>query len=272
MGREKIAKRIAWTSDLHLNFLKDQEIKSFCASILTYSPDALLISGDIGEAASIKDYLLMLENELKRPIYFVLGNHDYYHGSIAEVRKGIVELVNQSDWLNWLTSCGIVELSEKTCLIGHDSWADGRLGNYWQSDVMLNDYLLIEELKGLDPAARLKELNKLGDEAVNHFENIIDEAFICYQNIIATMHAPPFREACKHEGRIADDNWLPHFSSKALGDLLLKKMQSIPNSKMTVLCGHTHSFSSVDILSNLHVTTAAAEYGKPIVQDLLVIQ
>ena len=64
--------------------------------IVSYKPDAVLLGGDIGEAPSLKGYLLGLEDHLERPIYFVLGNHDFYQGSIADVRDEMFGLTQQS--------------------------------------------------------------------------------------------------------------------------------------------------------------------------------
>ena len=80
------------------------------------------------------------------------------------------------------------------------------------------------------------------------------------------MHVPPFRESCWHEGRVSDDEYLPHFSCKAVGEVLLRCMRARPDRKLTVLCGHTHGRGSVDMLPNLSVVTGGADYGRPAVQ------
>ena len=68
-----------------------------------------------------------------------------------------------------------------------------------------------------------------------------------FQHIMVLTHVPPFREACWHEGRISDDNWLPHFTCKAVGDVLIEAMAANPDHRMTVLCGHTHSGASTGV-------------------------
>ena len=39
---------------------------------------------------------------LRRPIYFVLGNHDYYFGSIDKVRKAVKQLCQERPNLHYL--------------------------------------------------------------------------------------------------------------------------------------------------------------------------
>jgi len=263
--------RIAWLTDIHLDFLSLAKIKAFCRSIVEHNPEVVLIGGDIADANTIKVYLWILEDELCSPIYFVLGNHDYYNGSIAGVRTAIKEFCDRSDWLHWLPAAGVVELSEETGLIGIDSWADGRLGNYQDSMVLLNDYSLIKELTGLDKDARRVRLNELGDVSAAELKAVLPKALDRFQRVILLTHVPPFKEACWHEGDISHDHWLPHFSCKAVGELLMECMHSYPDNEMTVLCGHTHSRGNAQILPNLTVKTGGTEYGSPAVQEILKI-
>lgn len=261
-------KRIAWLTDIHLNFLSPKRVKAFCRGIVEHNPEAVLIGGDIADARTIKLYLGILEDELSRPIYFVLGNHDYYHGSIAGVRTAIKELCDRSDWLHWLPAAGVVELTEETGLVGIDSWADGRMGNYRDSMVMLNDYSLIKELTGRNQKARLIKLNELGDRAAADLRDVLPGALMRFPNVLLLTHVPPFREACWHEGRLSHDHWLPHFGCKAVGEALVECLRSYPDPQVTVLCGHTHSGGNAQILPNLNVKTGEAKYGSPVVQEI----
>jgi len=265
-------KRLAWLTDIHLNFLDSRRVKEFCRSVADHHPDAVLISGDIGDASTIKIYLWILEDEIDRPIYFILGNHDFYHGSIAGVRAAIQELSERSDSLHWLPAKGVVKLTAETCLIGIDSWADGRLGDYEKSHVMLNDYNLIKELTGLDQIARRLKLNELGDSAAAELRDILPEALDRFRQVILLTHVPPFKEACWHEGTLSNDDWLPHFSCKAVGETLVEFMRRNSHCEMTVLCGHTHSAGSAKILPNLSVKTGGGVYGSPRLQELLIAE
>lgn len=114
-------KRVAWVTDIHLNFMSGKETEGFCRTILLAEPDAVLIGGDIGEASDIGCYLRILEEKLQMPIYFVLGNHDYYRGSIHIVREHVRELAGKSICLHWLTGKGVIEMTSETGLVGHDS-------------------------------------------------------------------------------------------------------------------------------------------------------
>jgi len=263
--------RIAWLTDIHLEFLQPNEVPAFVDHLAEAMPDIALIGGDTGIASNFTSFLQVLEMRLECPIYFVLGNHDFYRGSISQVRATAEKLSRSSPWLRWLTTQGIVEITESTGLIGHDSWADGRLGNGSASQVELNDYYLIKELTGLSQQSRFVQLAKLGDEAAEYFRNLLPRACARFRNIILLTHVPPFRGACWHEGKISDDEHLPHFACKAVGEILARVMTEHPECKLTVLCGHTHSSGVANILPNLCVKTGSAEYGRPRLQELIIL-
>jgi Icc protein len=84
--------------------------------------------------------------------------------------------------------------------------------------------------------------------------------------VIVLTHVPPFRDACWHEGRISEEDGLPHFACRAVGERLVAVARANPERTITVRCGHTHSGGVARILPNLVVYTGAAEYRKPAVQ------
>ncbi len=270
--------KIAWITDPHLNFVSHADIDQFIEEVRDVHPDAVLIGGDTGEADSFAAYLERVADALGLPVYFVLGNHDYYKGSISGVREAARGLNRRPD-LNWLTDSGPVWLTDRTALVGHGGWGDARVADFLKSDVVLNDYLLIEELReassdGVPSPEKILSKNlmtalqSLGDEAAAHFRRVLPEALERYDHILVLMHVPPFREACWHDGHLSDDNWAPHFTCAAAGEVLLEFMEHHPHRRMTVLCGHTHSSGYVQMRENLEVFTGDAKYGQPKVQRM----
>ena len=244
-------KRIAWLTDIHLNFVTSEDIAQFLARVNDEDPDLLLVGGDIGEAADVTRYLAMLDDELRRPIYFVLGNHDFYFGSIARVRDQVRALCAERSNLTYLTDGGVWPLTWSVGLIGHDGWADARVGDYDRSTIMLNDYKLIAELSGVDKTTRRPLLQSLGDEAAAAIRCVLPKALSRYRELYLLTHVPPFREACWHEGAISDDQWSPHFTCRAVGTALVEIMRHHPDHRLTVLCGHTHGSGECAPLPNV---------------------
>ena len=119
---------------------------------------------------------------------------------------------------------------------------------------------------------RFAKLNALGDEASDYIQRLLPSAVERFRNVFLLTHVPPFRDACWHEGEISDDEFLPHFTCQAVGDVLFSFMQRHPQCSATILCGHTHGHGEATILPNLHVKTGGAEYGQPKVQEVIVAE
>lgn len=260
-------KRVVWLTDIHLNFLAPAESREFLAAVDAAGPDAVLIGGDIGEAPDLTRQLALIAESLSCPAYFVLGNHDYYFGSLRQVRSDVERICRESPRLVWMPNIDFAELSPTVGLCGHDGWADARLGDYERSLVMMNDYRLIEELAAVSKADRWPLLKSLGDAAAEHARRVLPPALDRYPHVVFLTHVPPLREACWYQGQISNDEWLPHFTCLALGQALVEIMRKRPDRKLTVLCGHTHSSGETWPLPNVQILTGAAEYGRPKIQQ-----
>ena len=264
--------KIAWATDIHLNFVGEDVAEDFCRRVSLSQAEVLLIGGDIAEATDLEQWLLFLSKRLSQPIYFVLGNHDYYGSDVGGVRAKMRELSTPE--LGWLPAADVVELTPRTALVGHGGWGDARLGDFETDTVLLSDYFTIRDLREcagsddplliLSQLAPLKQkLHELGDDAASALRPSLQSAAADYDNVVVLTHVPPFREACWHKGRISEDNWLPGFTCKAMGDLLSDTASQHPDCTITVLCGHTHGEGEADVLENLHVSTLSARYGSP---------
>ena len=264
---------LIWLTDIHLNFLELGERIEFYQKILKKKYDALLITGDIAEAPSIAPILHELVTHIKKPIYFVLGNHDYYLGQINDVHQEMRALTNTEPFLHWLPASGPQTLKEGITLIGQDGWADGRYGDYSQSHIGINDSRMIADLfqqKIISKTALLEKMQRLADTDAEHLSIDLQQAIGSPQckKIIILTHVPPFKEACLHQGKISNDNWLPYFTSKAIGDVLMQVATKNPQISFLVLCGHTHSDAHYQPLNNLTIKAGGAEYYQPSMQSM----
>jgi 3',5'-cyclic AMP phosphodiesterase CpdA len=258
--------RLLWLTDIHLNFVPPPQVLSFLDQVVAAGPDAVALTGDVAEAHDLSLHLRRMAERINRPIYFVLGNHDFYFGSIRGVRQEVERLCTAHPLLRWLPRAGVVELTPTTALVGHDGWADARLGDYERSYVVMNDYRLVEELVVAGKQDRWPLLKQLGDEAAAHLQSVLPDALQRYPQVFVLTHVPPFREACWYQGQISDDHWLPHFTCQAMGQVLLECAARRPDRQITVLCGHTHSGGETRPLANLLVLTGGAMYASPEIQ------
>jgi 3',5'-cyclic-AMP phosphodiesterase len=260
--------RLGWLSDLHLNFLQEDQLQSFIQDLSSTHVDAWLISGDLAEAPTIVQYLQLLQENLGPPIYFVLGNHDFYRGSFARVHEEVDAFTKGHTNLHWLTTSQPASLSSGLTLIGDDAWGDARLGDPEGSQVVLNDFHLIQELTSLSKRERIAACRNLGDRAADRIRHKLDQAAASALRVVIVTHVPPFSGAAWHEGKICEDDWLPWFSCSAMGEVILECAHAHPGCKFTVLCGHTHGGGHYQAAPNVGIHTAEAEYGVQRIQEI----
>ena len=260
--------RVAWATDIHLDFLRPVAVTAFAEQIRDAAPDRVVLSGDLSTARALAGHLESLLTTLGRPIDFVLGNHDYYGASLADVRRQVAELCGRHPQLGYLPGAGVVPLEGGVALVGVDGWGDARFGAVETTPVRLNDFRLITDLQGHQGAALWACLGALGDAEAAQLAPTLEAALGAHQRVLVLTHVPPFREACWHEGRLSDDNWLPFFTCKATGEVLVAAAEAWPDRRILVLCGHTHGAGEAWPRPNLRVLTGGAEYRAPTFQLL----
>jgi predicted MPP superfamily phosphohydrolase len=274
--------RIAWCSDLHINFAGPQAIRRFTDQVRLADADMLVVCGDISGGHNLRDALACLELDLNIPIRFVLGNHDYYRLTFAEGRRIAKEAADNSvvlhddvRALSWLSEGVIEEVSDETALIGHDGWYDARAG-LLRNRVILNDFYEIEDLRPLSAHARVPEpmimkIREIADESAAYLDRALPLALTRRPRVVLATHVPPFPQAAWHEGRQSEPDYVPFFCSVAAGNVLVRHMEANPDKELLVLCGHTHGEGEVRILPNLRVLTAKAVYGHPALQGVIEV-
>ncbi len=260
--------KIIWLTDLHLNFLEKPKRIKFYQSILNCNGDIIIITGDIAESDSICDLLKEMVTEIKLPVYFVLGNHDFYGGEVQKVRNEVIQQSKKEKLLFYLPSSDIVSLNAEVVLVGQDGWADGRYGDFKNSNVALNDSRLIDDFfqaKIISKFKLLEVMQQFADRDANQLKIDLELALskLKPKQIIVSIHVPPFKEACLFQGLQSDDRFQPFFSSKVSGDVLLDVASKYKDVDFLVLCGHTHHKAEYQPLNNLKIKVGHAEYYNP---------
>lgn len=254
--------RIAWATDIHLDRLNERDYLEYKEYLNELNPDCLIISGDIAEGEKVCQSLKDFDDSFNFPIYFVLGNHDFYWNSFEQVEREVGELGKDSKNLIWLTQKGVLKFDDSTCLIGVEGWGDGRNGTLNLSEGSSRDVLSITDYKGLNREEIAELLNERGDYYADLLRPKLIEAVQNYEKILLVTHVPPFVEACFDRSlRIIGEFKQPFYTCKAIGDMLLEVMGENPNCQITILCGHTHENADVKILENLRVRVKESGYG-----------
>ena len=257
--------RATWLTDIHLNMVRPLALKAFYERVRAEQPDVVLVTGDIGESDSVAR--LVGELATIAPLYFVLGNHDYYRSSVATVRAAMQRLAAPARWLHAVDP---IALTDRVALVGVDGWGDARCGDL-DSKVELSDWIRIDELKRCHDRAQLVEtLQRYGSNEARTLRDKLARA-PARDELLVLTHVPPFPEACIYDGKQSDAGWLPWFTCIATGEVLADHARAHPEQRVTVLCGHSHGVGAFEPLPNLIVRTGGwppgvEGYGNPIVQ------
>lgn len=265
--------RATWLTDIHLNFLRPLALQQFYARVKAEQPEALLITGDIGESDSVVRFIEELGAHSGAHVYFVLGNHDFYRSSIRIVRDHAA----RAKGATYLSAVDPLQLTERTVMLGVDGWGDARCGDLG-STVQLSDWKLIDEFRRTrtDRAARCEVLQRLGANEARALRDRLERVPPDARELLVLTHVPPFPEACIYGGQQSDSSWLPWFTCIATGEVLASFARQRPALQITVLCGHSHGIGVHRALPNLEVRTGgwapgAVDYGNPVVQSTIEI-
>ncbi len=263
--------RLAWLTDPHLNHVPLHAWERWIDAVSAVDPDGIVLTGDVSEGDDVVFQLERLAGEFAVPIHFVLGNHDFYQSSIAKTRQRVIEVSRDDPRLNYLTDCGSVKLDDGVYLIGDDGCGDATVGDYENSLVRLNDFVLIEDFARSDPSQWKRMLVEEGRASAARLAARIDQLPDDTKQVLVATHVPPFRESCWYEGKTTDDHWAPFFVCGSIGCVLDQASQDRPRCIFTVLCGHTHNEGVALMRDNLIVYTGAAQYGLPKLTGMIEI-
>lgn len=258
--------QVLWVTDIHEDSCTKEKLSEFIKILLQHEATSLLVGGDTSNGQKSIEFLQELKKKTKKTIYFVFGNHDFYGYGIEETRQKAVDICSQVPGFHYLSEGCVFALSESTALVGHDGWADGRVGDFLQSTISLGDYFLIKDLKGHEGPDLLHKLNALGDEAADKLGKTLVQALKKFSQVIILTHIPPFKEVCCYHGMVCDDNWGPHFVCEAMGKKILTIAKEYPKKEILVLCGHSHTHAEAQIASNVRSVAGEAVLGEPFIQ------
>jgi len=259
--------RVCWITDPHLNFLPPEPSMKFAAEPWY---DAIVITGDIAEAPSLIGMLKKYAKNAGCPVYFVLGNHDYYRGSFESVRQELTGS-NLGPKLIWLDAAAApILLDDGMALVGDEGWYDGVFGDAARSEVFMSDFRLIEDLwAAVKHGDLLDVIRKRAKASVDAAKPKLLAAIKVRKKVVFATHYPPFEGACWHDGKVSNKDWLPWFTCAAMGKMLAAVAADHPEHQILVLCGHTHGPGTYQHLPNLRVLTGKAAYGVPMVAGLV---
>jgi predicted MPP superfamily phosphohydrolase len=220
---------IQYISDIHLEYLHIEEVKSIIRKITPVAP-ILTLAGDLGNPfASNAHYQLFIKemsNKFEK-IFIITGNHEYYGGhTIEDVDMKIQEIVKGFPNITFL----------------HNTYED-YMGIRWIGTTLWSQ--LDNPTKNINDMYRIKDFNvvrynALHSKAVESLKNMLEEASIpC---IVMTHHMPSYSLI---EAMYWDNNYNMWFASHM--DNIVEQY------KEKIKCwiyGHTH-MANTSMMNNV---------------------
>lgn len=254
------SQRLLWLSDTHLNsipfWLRE---RYFTRHVNAHDFDSIVITGDISTGKHLKRDLIWLTQTFQElPIYYVLGNHDYYGRGFQKTHHMVQPLAISHPNLTWLTETDVVSLSPSVALVGHEGWYSASFGNPLDMKWAL-DWFRISEMQCLSILDRIAMFGMLASQSALHIRRKVMAAVQSHDTILIATHFPPHAESTSSIGRFRDF-WMSYRTNVPMGDVLLQLAEEFPHKKFIVLAGHTHIPCSVSVRDNLefHVGTATS--------------
>lgn len=250
-----------WFTDTHLNNVLPWTKALFIRNIVKENPKGIFLTGDISNGLTTAFNLKLLANFVKCPIYFVLGNHDYYFSNINKTHNKIKEMCEKYPNLIWLTNSDVIGLTDQVAIIGTEGWYDAAIGKPEYLKYTL-DWLLIEDFRKLNfMPERIEMFKILAEKSCQIISNKLQKALDQgYKSIYILTHFPPWKEATRDEGTIMEKFWLPYNVNLKLGKTIESIMSDYKKRNVTILSGHTHTDAWIHVSRNIECKVNKAKY------------
>ena len=152
--------KIAYASDLHIEFYKDETVPVFyeneeghpitgpyIGALKAEKPDVFVLAGDVWNTRYIGTYIGAVSEYLEIPVLYVPGNHEFYgwdyHRALSVMKKDASKFSNA----HVMTRGDIIDIEDgggKVRFIGGILWTDlGGDDEHWMYGDALMDFQLI---------------------------------------------------------------------------------------------------------------------------------
>jgi predicted phosphodiesterase len=255
-------KSLIWLTDLHLEFCSHQTRRDLYQSVNHAAGEIVVITGDLSTGTQRPAQYSELAEQIRKPVYFVLGNHDRYGTTFANAEAVAERVAKQFSHMVRLDGSQVIPLTESVALIGVDGWADGLGGEGPATKARINDFYQILDFATDTDIKVFRAMKERARSYAQALKPSLLKALTQYQTTIIATHVPPYEGAAWHEGAPSSPDYQPFFSSPTMGNMITAAAAEHPGKSVLVLCGHTHSPGNYRD-GNILVLTAGARYGFP---------
>jgi predicted MPP superfamily phosphohydrolase len=253
---------LTWLTDLHLEFCSHRTRNQLYQDINQAPGEIVVITGDLSAGPHRLAQYTELAEQIRKPVYFVLGNHDRYGTTFASADALVGRVTRLFSHMIRLDGSQVIPLNGSVALVGVDGWADGLGGDGPATKARINDFYQILDF-ATEPEHRVfREMKERARKYSQALKPSLFKALKQFQTIILATHVPPYEGAAWHEGLPSSPDYQPFFSSPTMGNLLKAAAAEYPEKRVLVLCGHTHS-PGIYRHGSILVITGGARYGYP---------
>ena len=261
-------KSLTWLTDIHLEFCSHLTRNELYRSINDAAGEIVVITGDLSAGPHRLAQYVELAEKVRKPTYFVLGNHDRYGTTFANTETVVKRVTAQFSHLARLDGSQLIPLNESVALIGVDGWADGLGGEGPATKARINDFYQILDFATEPEPQVFRAMKERARKYARALRPSLVKALKAYQTTIIATHVPPYEGAAWHDGSPSSGDYQPFFSSPTMGKLIKAAATEHPGKSVLVLCGHTHS-PGIYRDGNILVATAGARYGYPEISQMI---
>lgn len=238
-----------------MNRLSHVEYHALLHKVCQAHATRVWITGDIGDPSNNWKFLNELLEAVNRSVYFLLGNHDFYQGTISQARQKAAKICQQHSNAFYLHECEGF-MMDGHLVLGVDGWANtdktSLHGTTWDSEQIFDlQNLSIEQLQQV--------MNQFAEE---------DTALLlkkCRQSLSSSIHSvcifthiPPVDARLGSGKTRAMQEMRTVFYSEALSKGLHELTKYYPKVNFQVFSGHLHRKISYGISNNLQGYVANA--------------
>jgi predicted MPP superfamily phosphohydrolase len=253
---------LTWLTDPHLEFCGPRTRHQLYDSLNQAAGEIVIITGDLSAGPHRLAQYTELAEHIKKPVYFVLGNHDRYGTTFANTEVVVERVTARFSHLVRLNGSQLIALNDSVALVGVDGWADGLGGEGPATKVRIDDFDQILDFATEPEPEVFRAMKERAGKYRQALKPSLLRALKRYQITLLATHVPPYEGAAWHEGAPSSPAYQPFFSSPSMGKMINAALAEYPGKRVLVLCGHTHS-SGIYRDGNVLVLTAGARYGFP---------
>ena len=236
--------KIQYCSDLHLEF--EENRKFLKTNPILPVGEILLLAGDITllrTKEESKDFFKYLSKNFKT-VYWIPGNHEYYHSDIATIALPLFENIFDNVFL--LNNKTII--LEDVEIIFSTLWSNIPVQQEWTVQKSVSDFFYI---KNNGKTIMPKDFNKLHETDLNFIKTEISKP-TSKRRIVVTHHVPTFK------------HYPPQYKNSEINGAFATELYDlIENSKIDYwLYGHHHCNVADFKIGNTNMITNQLGYVK----------